>query len=151
MPLSVINVLTALQTGMVNGVYISPLAILALQWFTKVQYMMEFPMTDAAGAVLITKKQFDKLPPDYQKILLTNAKKYLGKLTALSREENSKAIETLKQNGITVIPAPKNISVFKQKGKKARRLMAGKLYPLQLVKDVEKALEEYRTSKKTVR
>ncbi len=35
-PLSIVDVQTSLQTGMVNGVYGSPLAVVALQWFTKI-------------------------------------------------------------------------------------------------------------------
>lgn len=147
-PLSVINVLTSLQTGMVNGVYISPLAILALQWFTKVKYMMELPLADAAGAVLVSKKKYDELPQEYQQILLQNANKYLTKLMKLSRKDNVKAIETLKANGIAMIPPPseKQLKLFYEKGKLARRMMVDKLYPLNLVEEIEQALEQYRKS-----
>jgi TRAP-type C4-dicarboxylate transport system substrate-binding protein len=145
-PLSVIDVMTALQTGMVNGVYVSPLAIIALQWFTKIKYMMEVPLADAAGAVLVSKKMFDKIPAQYQEILVTNAKKYFEKLMKLSRDDNARSIETLKQNGIKLTPSPPSdqLKLFQEKGKEARRMMAGKLYPLELVEEVEKALVEYR-------
>lgn len=148
-PLSVIDVMTALQTGMVNGVYVSPLAILTLQWFTKVKYMMEVPLADAAGAVLISKKMFDKIPSQYQEILLENAKKYFDKLMKLSREDNARSIETLKQNGIEIIPSPPpdQLKLFQEKGKEARRMMAEKLYPMELVEEVEQVLIEYRKSK----
>ena len=149
-PLSVIDVMTALQTGMVNGVYVSPLAIIALQWFTKVKYMMEVPLADAAGAVLISKKMFDKIPVQYQEILVTNAKKYFEKLMKLSRDDNARSIETLKQNGIKLTPSPPSnqLKLFQEKGKEARRMMAGKLYPLELVEQVEQVLVEYRKLQK---
>jgi len=145
-PLSVIDVMTALQTGMVNGVYTSPLAIIALQWFTRVKYMMETPLANAAGAVLISKKMFDKIPADYQQILMTNAKKYFHKLMKLSRQDNARSIETLKENGIqlTASPPEEQLKLFYEKGKQARRMMAGKLYPLELVEEVEQALVQYR-------
>ena len=148
-PLSVINVLTALQTGMVNGVYISPLAILALQWFTKVEYMMEFPLTDAAGAVLISKRKFNKLPEEYQHILLKNANLYLQKLMKLTREDNAKAIETLKANGMKMIAPPSDdqYNMFNEKGKEARRLLIDKLYSKELVEEVESILIKYRENK----
>jgi len=147
-PLSVIDVMTALQTGMVNGVYVSPLAIIALQWFTRIKYMMEVPLADAAGAVLISKKMFDKIPAQYQEILITNAKKYFEKLMKLSREDNACSIETLKQNSIQLTPSPSQdqLKLFFEKGKEARRMMAGKLYPMELVEEVEQALVDYRKS-----
>ncbi len=149
-PLSVIDVMTALQTGMVNGVYVSPLAIIALQWFTKIKYMMEVPLADAAGAVLISKKKFDELPVQYQQILEENAKKYFEKLMKLSREDNARSIATLKQNGIQVIPSPPadQLNLFHEKGKEARRMVVGKVYPLELVEEVEQALVEYRNLEK---
>jgi TRAP-type C4-dicarboxylate transport system substrate-binding protein len=149
-PLSVINVMTALQTGMVNGVYVSPLAIIALQWFTKVKYMMELPLADATGAVLISKKMFDKIPAQYQKILVDNAKKYFQKLMKLSREDNVRSIATLKQNGIQITPSPPEdqLKLFYEKGKEARLMLAGKLYPLELVEEVEQALVEFRKQEK---
>lgn len=148
-PLSVIDVMTALQTKMVDGVYISPLAIIALQWFTKIKYMTEISLADAAGAVLISKIMFDKLPSEYQKILLSNSQKYFTKLMKLSREENQRSIETLKQHGVELVPAPpdREMQSFYDAGRQARRLMVGKLYPLNLVEEVEQALMEFRNNK----
>lgn len=148
-PLSVIEVMTALQTGMVNGVYISPLAAIAMQWFTKAKYMMELPLADAAGAVLISKKKFDKIPPELQQLLLKNGRFYLDKLIKLSREDNAKAIETLKKNGIKITAAP-SVAMqkeFEKDGKKARRLLVGKLYSQEFLSAVENALAEYRKAK----
>ena len=87
-PLSVIDVMTALQTNRVDGVYTSPLAAVALQWFTKVKYMMETPLSDASGAILISTKMYEKIPEQHRKTLKTLAQKYMAKLTQLSREDN---------------------------------------------------------------
>jgi TRAP-type C4-dicarboxylate transport system substrate-binding protein len=144
--LSVIEVMTALQTGMVDAVYTSPLAIIGLQWFTKVKYMMNFPLADAAGAVLISKDKFDKLSPGHQQILLKNGRKYLDKLKELSRQDNEKSIETLKKNGIQIISPPdsKELVELMNSGQKARQLMADKLFSLTLLNEVETTLQEFR-------
>lgn len=148
-PLSVIDVMTALQTGMVDGVYISPLACIALQWFTKTKYMTGVALADAAGAVLISKDMFDKIPAPYQEVLLSESKKYFTKLIQLSRDDNQKSIETLKQQGIEIVPAPaeEKMQQFYQAGKDARRMMVNKLYPLELVEQVENALNDFRKNK----
>lgn len=145
-PLSVIEVMTALQTGMLNAVYISPLAAIAMQWFTKAKYMMELPLADSNGAVVISKKKFDKIPTGLQQILLKNGRIYLKKLIKLSREDNAKAIETLKKNGIKITPAPPEAAQkqFEEDGKKARRLLVGKLYSQELLTEFENALAKYR-------
>ena len=145
-PLSVTEVLTSLQTGLIDGVYGSPLAILATQWFTKVKYMHNVPITDASGALLISKKYFDSLPKDLQEILLRNGKKYMRKLVELTREENQKAIETLKKNGIIITnpPSKKLLEEYDEIGKIARRMRVGRLFSEEWLNKIEKALEEYR-------
>jgi len=147
-PLSITEVLTSLQTGLIDGVYGSPLAILATQWFTKVKYMHNVPLSDASGALLISKRYFDSLPKDLQEILLRNGKKYMRKLVELSREENKKAIETLKKNGIIITnpPSEKLLEEYDEIGKKARRMLAGRLFSKEWLDKIEKALEEYRRS-----
>ncbi|CUS87408.1 TRAP transporter substrate-binding protein DctP, partial [Candidatus Kryptobacter tengchongensis] len=143
--LSVTEVLTSLQTGLIDGVYASPLAILATQWFTKIKYMHNVPLTDASGALLISKKYFDSLPKELQEILLRNGKKYMRKLVELSRQENQKAVETLKKNGIIITepPSKKLLEEYDEIGKKARKMLVGKLFTEEWLNKIEKALEEY--------
>jgi len=145
-PLSVIDVMPALQANMIDGVYTSPLAAIALQWFTKVKYMMELPLANSAGAVLISKRKYDQLSPDLQKILSENARHYMAKLITLSRKDNAKAIETLKKSGINIVPISNKETMlqYEEIGKKARHLLAGKLFSQQLLTEVETALAEYR-------
>ncbi len=149
-PLSVTDVMTSLQTGLINGVYSSPLAILALQWFTKTQWMYDLPLANASGAVLLSKSFFDKMPKDQQELLTASGKRYLSRLTILSREENKAAISTLKKNGIQVIaPSAQEISDYTALGDKARRHLAGRLYSGELLNRVEKALSEFRAKRKS--
>lgn len=145
-PLSVVDVLTSLQTGLINGAYTSPLAALVLSWNTRVKYMMSVPLADAAGGVVISKKMFDRLPPDCQEILLRNGKKYLGELTRKSREENAAAIVTMKKNGLQVIDvtSDKTIREFDATGKTARQSLVGKLYDQSFLDRVEKTVADYR-------
>ncbi len=144
-PLSITDVLTSLQTNLIEAVYTSPLACVSLQWHTRVKYMMDIPLADAAGAVLISKKMFNKIPPEYQKILKEKGREYLRKLVQLSREDNEQSIELMKKNGIQLVSIPaENLPAFKEAGKKARRSLVGKLYDQALLDKVEKALEEFR-------
>ena len=145
-PLSVIDVMTALQTNMVSGVYNSPLGAVVFQWFTKVNYMMEVPMANASGAVLISKKMFNKIPEPKRQILKTVAKKYMAKLTLLSRKDNEAAKETLKKNGVKILPPPdlKTLESYYQVGVSARKSLVPKLFSQELLNQVESALAEFR-------
>ena len=145
-PLAISDVITSLQSGIIDGVYISPLAAVALQWYTRIDYMYEMPIANAMGAVVLDKRFFSKLPEEYQQILVTESKKYLGKITAASRRDNAKSIEVMKKNGVELVNpfTPEDVERFNKAGADARRAMVGKLYDAELLEAVEKMLEEFR-------
>lgn len=149
-PLSIVDVMTSLQTGLINGVYASPLAAIAFQWFTKVKYMLDLPIADATGAVLIQKKYYDDLSPDLQEILRDTFKGHMDRLTPVTRDENRRSVGILKENGVKVISLDdeKSIRGFEDAGKKAVESIAETAFPLGLIKDITAEIERYREGKK---
>jgi TRAP-type C4-dicarboxylate transport system substrate-binding protein len=147
-PLTITDVLTSLQTNLINGVYTSPLAAIALQWFSRTKYMLNVPLADAAGAVVVSQKKFQELPADLKEILLRNGKKYMKRLTELSRQENAKSIEALKKNGITVTnpPSAQLLASFDETGARARTMLVGKLFDDAFLRRVEAAVNTFRAS-----
>jgi len=145
-PLSLIDVLTSLQTGLIDAAYGTPLSSIAMQWYTRVKYMTHVPLANVSGAVVIAKKKFDELPPDLQEILRRNGTMYMEKLTRLSRKENDEAIGTLQRNGVEIIEItdPALLRQYAEIGKKAREALAGVLYSRDLLDRVEQTLREYR-------
>jgi TRAP-type C4-dicarboxylate transport system substrate-binding protein len=148
-PLPFTDFLTSLQTGLIDGVYTSPYAAIALQWFTKTKYMMVTPMTDASGALLIDKKFFNKLSPDFQNILKEKCRSYMKELVNLSRNDNEKSIETLKKNGIQVVELSENAKKeFEKIGVEVRNKLTGKLYSKEFLNEILTALDDFRKGTK---
>jgi TRAP-type C4-dicarboxylate transport system substrate-binding protein len=147
-PLTITDVLTSLQTGLINGVYTSPLAAIALQWFSRTKYMLNVPLADAAGAVVVSQKKFQELPEDLKEILLRNGKKQMKRLTELSRAENAKSVEALKKNGITITnpPSAQIVASFDEIGARARTMLVGKLFDDGFLRKVETAVTTFRAS-----
>jgi len=148
-PLSFDNVRTSLQTGLINAFYTTPYAAIALQWYTQAKYMVDFPLTCSAGAVLLSKKFYDNMPKDLQEILLRNGKIYMKKLTEAGRLDNKKSLDELKKRGITFTKTDaKEVQSFVDAGIRARRMLVGKMYDEDFMKRVEKATEDFRKSAK---
>jgi len=149
-PLSITDVMTSLQTGLIDGVYTSPLACVGLQWFTKVKYVLDVPMANSNGAVLLSKRMFKKLSPEQLAIIKEKGKTYFDKLTRLSRRDNTIAMETMLTKGIRKIEIsdPAFLNQYYETGKQARRNLVGKLYSAELLNQVESALETFRKSEK---
>jgi TRAP-type C4-dicarboxylate transport system substrate-binding protein len=150
-PLSITDVLTSLQTRLIDGIYAPPMAAIGLQWWSRVKYMLDYPLANSSGAVVIQKKYFDTLPDDLKEILRRNGKTYMQKLTAQSRADNAKAIETIKQRGIRVIHAETTVVAeeYQQIGAKARRFLVNRLYSEEFLHRIEQALSDHRNGKTT--
>ena len=68
-PLPVTDVLTGLQTGLIDIVAIPPVVALALQWHTKVKYMTELPLVYTLGFMAVDKRAFNKLDEADQQVV----------------------------------------------------------------------------------
>ena len=147
-PLSIADVLTSLQTGLIDGVYSPPLAAIGLQWWMRVQYMLKTPIANSSGAVVVAKKFFETLPPDLQEILLRNGKHFMPKLTVLSRQDNAKSIEILQQKGIKLVQSdsPDAVKEYDEIGAAARRILVGRLYTEVYLRRIEDAIKSYRNA-----
>jgi TRAP-type transport system periplasmic protein len=148
-PLSVVDVMQSLQTGMIDAVYGPPLGVVALQWFQRVKNIYPVPMAESTGAVLISKKFFDALPDDQRKALVELSAKHLKRLNELSDADNDKALASLVKQGLTLAPKPGAdvLRRYEELGRAARRELAGRLYAPKLLNEVEKELASLRARK----
>lgn len=145
-PLPLENVLTSLQTGLVDAFYTSPYAAVTLQWYTKVKYMIDVPLADAAGAVLLSKKYYDTMPKDLQEILVRNGRLFMAKLTKLSRKDNQDAIEQFKKRGVQILKvAPNDLQTYINMGARVRQKLVGRtMFTDEFVQRIENELDGFR-------
>ena len=145
-PLSIVDVMQSLQTGMINGVYGPPLGVVALQWHSKLKHIYPVPIAESTGAVLVSKKFFDALPADQRKTLVALSAKHLKHLNELTNIENDKALEALKKQGLDLAadPGPATRRKYEELGAGARKELAGKLFTAELLGKFEKELAALR-------
>jgi len=112
-PLSIPDILMALQTGMIDTIYSSPLAAISMQWFTKVSHMTDVPLAYSAGAVVVQKTAFEKIPAAQRGTVEEIFKRNLEPLKESIRKDNQKAIQVLTGKGIKrVTPSPQDLKEF---------------------------------------
>ncbi len=147
-PLSVTEVMTALQTGMVDAVYTVPMAAISLQWFTRVEYMNLGELTNTMGAVVMSRKIFDRLTPQQQASLLEISRARLRELSLLTRQDNAESIQVLEEAGVELLPPPneEQMAEYQAVGERVRERLVGELYPRELLDRVEALLQEYRST-----
>jgi TRAP-type C4-dicarboxylate transport system substrate-binding protein len=150
-PLGVPDVLTSLQTGLINACYGSPLSMVALQWYTKVKYQTALQLSQAIGATVLTKKDWDKLQPDEQKIVMDEAHAMEERLLKIIRADNDKALATMKTNGLQIVESPPAMQKEFEAQALALRPLLEKdpvVYTHEFRAKVEKLLADFRAGKK---
>ena len=141
-PLALPDVLSSLSTGIIDAAYAPPLGILALQWQTKVKYLLNFPVAYSIGALLISNKAWDKISPEHQKIVKDIATKYQKQVADKTVKETQEGLEAIKSAGVKFISFPdKDI----QQGKKIRndviKALQGKMISAEGVKLINQKIK----------
>lgn len=94
------DVLTGLQTGLIDIVAISPIGALVLQWHTKVDYMTELPLAYTLGFMAVQKKAFDKLSAEDQAIVREVMERTYDQFDEVNLVDNRGARDALVNAGI---------------------------------------------------
>lgn len=130
-PLAITDVITAINTGMIDTVYAPPLGAIALQWHATMKYMTALPLVHSTGAVLISSKYFNKMPEKLSRLLSESFDAAMNDLTSVLREQNKEAIQVIKDSGLTILPAPSGdaLKQFYNIHDQVALKLTGKIYP----------------------
>ncbi len=149
-PLGISDVLVALQTGLIDVIYGTPFGAIALQWFTKVRYITKVPLSYSMGAVVMTRKAFETIPPDHRKTVREVFRKTLLPLNAETRKDNEEALTVMAKQGINYVElSPQELGRFQKIAGEAIEGIAGKVFSKAILEKVNEHLAEFRRGKTT--
>ncbi len=148
-PLGVPEVDAALTSGKINACYGSPVAAVALQWYSKVKYMTSMPMSFAIGATVVSLDSLKKISAEDQKTVEDVSKTWSKKLRKVIRKANDDAKSTMTRKGVTVVQTPvAMVDEFTKQSKESWTELAGKIYSKDELDMVIKYRDEYRAKHK---
>ncbi len=144
-PLGVPEVDAALTSGKIDTCYGSPVAAVALQWYSKVKFMTSMPMSFAIGATVVSLDSLKKISADDQKLVEDIGKANAKKLRKVIRKANDDAKSTMARKGITIVQTPTAmVDDFNKQAHDAWTELAGKIYSKEELDMVLKYRDEYR-------
>lgn len=148
--LTIPDVLSSLQSGLVETVYNSFYGSIVMQWFTQARYIVDYPYGYAYGAFALDRKTFAALSPKEQEAINTAAGIHFPVLLTDTRRSNEESRTVLAERGTTFLdidPASRNTL------EQARDQTVKRLIPAELSRDIyqqaSRLLEEYRRSAET--
>jgi TRAP-type C4-dicarboxylate transport system substrate-binding protein len=148
-PLPITEVFTSLSTGLIDTTIAPPLGAIALQWFTKTPYMTSMPVMDGIGGLIVSRKFFDGLPNDLQKLLRRTGEEAGTRLLVETRRDNEKSLAVLKQHGVTFTSEwkDKDSDLYDLRDRAAAILAKDGYIPAPLYEKARKSLNDYRAHK----
>lgn len=121
-PLPISDVLTGLQTGLIDTIITSPIGAIALQWHTKIGYVMDEPLTYFSALLVIDKKAFDKLGEDERQLVRDVMGKAFVRINEQNRKDNVNAKQALLNQGIKFVRlTPESAKQWRQVGDAAMK------------------------------
>lgn len=147
-PLGVPEVDSSLTSGRITAAYGSPVAAVALQWYTKVKFMTSMPMSYSIGATVVSTKTIGKISKEDQKIVETIGKSASKKLRKVIRNSNKDAKATMLKKGVKVVETPAAmVAEFDKAAADVQKELVGKVYSQKELDMVLKYRDEFRAKK----
>ena len=100
------DILTGLQTGMVDALYAPPVAVAAFQWFGQATHMSAMAIGPTFGGVVITRRAWEKIPDDLRARLLAEARRTAAELDRSMDDLDRQAKAVMREHGLTIDPVP---------------------------------------------
>ena len=147
-PLPMTDVLTGLQTGLIDIVAIPPVVALALQWHTKVSYITRVPVLYAMGFLAIDSKIINRINTDDQKVLNEVINRIYSEVDSNSQQDSENAYEALSKIGIQEIQFDgdeyqKLTDLLEEPTKK---MANDGFYSLELFNEIKMYIDDFRKS-----
>ena len=143
--LAIPDVLSSLQTGLVDTVFNSLYGSIVLQWFTKATAVTDVPFGYAYGAFLLDRKKFSELPPGHAEIMRSAAARHFAALLAETRKSNEEARQVLSERGVRFIPEPAGaLEAFQHHRDASLKKLQGTAFSETIYQEAQAALQEFR-------
>jgi TRAP-type C4-dicarboxylate transport system substrate-binding protein len=144
------DVLTGLQTGLIDIVAIPPMVALIMQWHTKVKFVTRVPLVYTLGFMAIDKKAFEKISVDDQAVVREVMTRTYENFDKVNLEDNEGAFDALVKSGIEPVDFDKQayadtrallLSSNRQLGQQGK-------FSLELYDEMMRYVEEYRSEQR---
>jgi len=147
------DVMTGLQTGLLDIIVTPPVGALLLQWYTKVSYINPVPIAYTMGTLAVDKRAFDRLGPEDQAAVREIMGATYDRLDIINRSDNVEALDALLANGLEIVESsPEDLPYWRSVARETNeRLWAEGAVDTGLYADIQALLEEFRAADSAAR
>ncbi|MBK8013266.1 MAG: TRAP transporter substrate-binding protein DctP [Deltaproteobacteria bacterium] len=146
--MSATDVLSGLQTGLLESFCTTPVYALSSQWFGLAKHMVQVNWTPLNGATIVSKARWESIEPDLRARLLEIALASGEKTREEVRQLDGKAVEAMKARGLVVhVPTAAELVEWQKAAELSYPAIRGKVVSEEAFDRVKKLVTEFRASK----
>ncbi len=144
--LSSIDIMPALQTGMITAYQAPPLMALANQWFPFTPYMTDLKWAPLTGATIITESAWNRIPARFHQELFRISTEEVLQLQAAVRSLEQEAIDAMVERGLTIVPVDRAaMDAWLETVKTVYPQIRGSVVPARYFDETIRLRDEYRS------
>lgn len=149
--LPITDVLTGLQTGLLDIVAMSPAGALVLQWHTRVDYLTRMPIVYSMGLLAVDRRAFGRIGREDRKVVRDVMSGLYARWDVENQRDAEEALQALINAGIEPVePAPGEMERLQAIMAETNEAMAREgLFSPELLQEVRQLITRYRDQDRT--
>ena len=148
----VTDVMTGLQTDLLDSVAVPPVGAVVFQWHTRLKYITKLPIAYVYASLLIDKRVFSKLLPEDQLVVREVMEGIYRKFDRYGVTDNREALQALLDNGLEMV-SPDMVDVDEWRSivnASHRQLATGGTFDPVLLDQLQVLIDAYRINEAVV-
>lgn len=144
-PISTVDMMTGLQTGLIDSLYLPIILAEGSQYYRQAPHMTEMKWAPLQGAVVMHEKGWTGLTADQKTEVLRITAQVGADLRASNRDQEERSLQAMKSRGLDVVPVSGElVNEWTETVKKAYPRVRESLVPPAIFDEVVRLRDEYR-------
>jgi TRAP-type C4-dicarboxylate transport system substrate-binding protein len=146
-PLETADILTSLQTGLINAVSVPPIYAARSQFHSYAPHMIDLKWAVLVGGLVIKQDTWERIPPETRKVLAAAAEAAGREIQANGRKEGEEAVAAMEKRGLKVRRlTPELEARWVAAAEETYPQLRGTIVPADIFDEVQRLLKEYRSN-----
>ena len=144
-PVPLNEIMTSLNSGLVNAFYASPIATAGFQWFGVAPNMLDLNFAPFLGAVLINERTWAQVPAALKPQLMASVERHVTQLDRDVARLETDAVELMKRHGLNVVvPNEQQRELWDTELRRGAEATAGTVFDRDTYQRIQGLLDEFR-------
>jgi TRAP-type transport system periplasmic protein len=149
-PLASTDVMLAIQTGLIDAMPVTPLAMVTFQWFKSAPHMLDIPLGPLVGATIVTQRAWNRISEADRAALLQAARQAEDRMAIEVPKQDQQSVAEMEKRGLKIsrIRGTPQGAAFEAAAREYGQSMRGEWVPTDIYDLAVKERDAFRAQRK---